>query len=96
MFSLVLLCSDVFIHLSFFWADDNPTVMGLQQFKTKDGKTVNLYNHIAPKLDTFGTCILDDDAGNKMSIINDENTKVDKKVNSVIKDWLLGECILVM
>ena len=57
---------------------------------------LKLPSQVAPKVDDFGTFLLKDDIGNKMTIIK---TKVlgdpEKMVREVLREWLAGKGVEV-
>ena len=79
-----------FIHLSIISLDDQPGLPQLQQFITKDGKSINLIEIIGVKCDSFGTCLLDDKLGVKLFAIKADHHSIDCITRQIFTQWLQG------
>ena len=66
----------------------------LHNFKTNDGRTINIVTRIGSKYQDFGICLLDDNDGGKMAIIDDHRNS-ETKLNTIIKKWLAGKCVIL-
>ena len=55
-----------------------------------DGSAENILKRIGAGYSEFGSCLLKDDNGNKMAIIQEDQNSVEKKVRQIVFDWLTG------
>ena len=78
----------------FFCTAKSPTLPVLQNFKTNDGRTLNILTRIGSKYENFGTCLLDDHEGDKMDIIIHDHRNAEAKLYTIIKKWLAGKCVI--
>ena len=74
-----------------FLAADKPKLTELQQFTKSDGSVVNILKRIAAAdYSDFGTCLLRDDDGSKMAIIQKNQNSVEDRVRQIVVHWLAG------
>jgi hypothetical protein len=73
--------------------DGRPGLTELQQFITKDGKSLNLMQDIGAKYDGFGTCLLDDTHGSIIAAIRSDHHSVESKMREIFTKWLQGMII---
>ena len=85
-------CHIIIIMILLFCTAKAPTLPVLQNFKTNDGRTLNVLTRIGSKYENFGTCLLNDNDGGKMDTI-DDHRNAETKLNSVMKKWLAGKCV---
>lgn len=95
--SIQLAIADVNMHAYAinYYIDDRPGLTQLQQLHTRKGKPVRLLQDIAPRYAAFGTCLLADENGVKMSAINNDHRSVEEKTTAIFTKFLEGEITLL-
>ena len=77
-----------FVNKFYAVSSKNPTLPQLLKIK--------LPSRVAPKINDFGTFLLKDDIGNKMTIISENcRGRPEEMAREVLKDWLLGKGVEV-
>ena len=71
--------------------DDRPGMTELPQIQTRDGKHINLLQSIGPHADKFGTCLLVDYDGVKMSTLKTDHRSVEQVTRQIFIEWLQGK-----
>ena len=58
--------------------------------------TIDLPSQVAPKIDAFGTFLLEDNLGNKMAIISENcRGRPEEMAMEVLREWLAGKGVEV-
>ena len=73
--------------------DVRPELTQLHRLQTRDGKTINLLQGIGPHYNTFGTCLLADKDGVKISTISSDHRSVEEKTHEIFREFLRGEIL---
>ena len=67
----------------------------MQQFRelriSKKPFSVNIIEDIGRDYMNLGTCLLNDKTGNKLREIEEDNNRVEKKVNEIFYQWINGK-----
>lgn len=64
--------------------DDRPGLTELSQFQTRHGKLINLIQNIGPHADKFGTCLLVDNDGVKMTTLRTDHRSVEQVTTDIL------------
>lgn len=83
------------MHVPLIVTDDRPVLTQLLQLQTRDRKPIRLLQDIAPHYAKFGTCLLDDEEGVKMSIIESDHSSVEKRTTAIFTKFIEGEIVLL-
>ena len=81
------------MHVLLFITDDRPGLTQLQHLQTGDKKPIRLLQDIEPRYIAFGTCLLADENGVKMSTIKSDHKSVEEKTTAIFSQFLRGESL---
>ena len=81
------------MHVPLIVIDDRPVLTQLLQLQTRDRKPIRLLQDIVPHYGTFGTCLLDDENGVKMHIIESNHRSVEGKTTAIFTKFIEGEIV---
>ena len=83
------------MHVPLIVIDDRPVLTQLLQLQTRDRKRIRLLQDIVPHYATFGTCLLNDENGVKMHIIESNHRSVEEKTTAIFTKFIEGEIVHV-
>lgn len=83
------------MHMPSGITDDRPGLTQLQQLQTRGGKPIRLLEGIVPRYGVYGTCLLADDDGVKMSIIKHNHKSDDEITTAIFEKFLQGEIVFL-
>ena len=83
------------IHVPLIVTDDRPVLTQLLQLQTRDKKPIRLLQDIVPYYGTFGTCLLDDENGVKMRIIESNHKSVEDKTTAIFTKFIEGKIVFL-
>lgn len=70
---------------------DRPGLTQLQHLQTRDREPIRLLQDIVPRYGAFGTCLLADENGIKMTAIESDYRSAEEKTNAIFTKFLEGE-----
>lgn len=81
------------MHVPLIITDDRPGLTQLQHLQTGDKKPIRLLQDIEPRYAVFGTCLLADENGVKMSTIKSDHNSVEERTTAIFSQFLRGEIL---